>query len=617
MPFLPGEILSKRYRILYPLSEGRAGAVYRAWDMTDGRDVAVKEYLDPELELQAEFRAEVRRLSGLKHPQLPELLDHFALEGSGQYLISGYVDGVDLQSLLNQYGPLPSDLIVSWLQAACVPLAYLHEKKQLHLNVKPANIRLTPQNDIFLVDTGLPGLGISKGDGYSPPEQQSQTAVTSQSDIYSLGATLYALLTGQTPPDALRRESGLATLRPAREVNPDVEPYLSVVASRAMDLRPDVRHETAVEFAHALERPASRPANLASPELRRSEPAYPPPPRPVRHRPTRRQIEQRTIFGLLALLLVTIGVGIGAVWGSQRQDLLPGGSEASATATFESQIIAAVTAISTMDPTSTPTPTPTPTPMPFTDDLTGARMIFIQGGIFRMGFDDGELDERPSHVVRLDSYYIDETEVTNEAYGLCVEEGVCRPPINRGATYYQDYFDSSTYSDYPVIFVTWYDADRFCNWRGGRLPTEAEWERAAGFDLETMTKLRYPWGDFFDGNLLNYCDENCPRADRDTRFNDGFRDTAPVGNYLDGRSRAGLFDMAGNVMEWVGDWYDRRYYQNSGEINPMGPLEGDFKVIRGGSWLSSPSGVTVTARNHYDPSVARANLGFRCALPAP
>jgi formylglycine-generating enzyme required for sulfatase activity len=75
--------------------------------------------------------------------------------------------------------------------------------------------------------------------------------------------------------------------------------------------------------------------------------------------------------------------------------------------------------------------------------------------------------------------------------------------------------------------------------------------------------------------------------------------------------------MAGNVMEWVGDWYDRRYYQNSGEINPMGPLEGDFKVIRGGSWLSSPSGVTVTARNHYDPTVARANLGFRCALPAP
>jgi serine/threonine protein kinase len=115
MPFLPGEILNKRYRILFPLSEGRAGAVYRAWDVADGRDVAVKEYLDPELELQREFRAEARRLSGLSHPQLPAVLDHFALEGSGQYLISAYVDGIDLQTLLNQYGPLPSDLIVAWL----------------------------------------------------------------------------------------------------------------------------------------------------------------------------------------------------------------------------------------------------------------------------------------------------------------------------------------------------------------------------------------------------------------------------------------------------------------------------------------------------------------------
>jgi len=618
MPFLPGEILNKRYRLLYPLSEGRAGAVYRAWDLKDNRDTAVKEYLDPELELQQEFRAEARRLGGLNHPQLPTVLDHFVLEGSGQYLISSYVDGIDLQTLVSQYGPLPSDLIIAWLQAACVPLTYLHDKKQLHLNIKPANIRLTPQNEIFLVDTGLPGLGISQGNsGYSPPEQQTQTAVTVQSDIYSLGATLYTLLTGQAPPDALRRESGLATLRPAREVNPDVEPYLSVVASRAMDLRPDVRHETAAEFAQSLERPVSRPVTLPAAGPRRTEPAYPPPPRPVRPRVTRRQIEQRTIFGLLALLILTVGLGLGVVWGSQRQDLLPGGSEAAATATFQSQIIAAVTAITTLSPTPPPTETPRPTPMPLVDDLTGARMIFVPGGIFRMGYDDSELDERPSHVVRLDSYYIDETEVTNEAYGRCVDDGTCRPPINRGATYYADYFGNPVYGDYPVIFVSWYDADRFCRWRGARLPSEAEWERAAGFDPETLTKFRYPWGDFFDGNLLNYCDSNCPRADRDTQFDDGFRDTAPVGSYVDGRSPVGLFDMAGNVMEWVGDWYDRRYYASSSEVNPMGPLEGQFKVIRGGSWLSAPDAVTVTRRNSFDPTVARANLGFRCALPAP
>jgi formylglycine-generating enzyme required for sulfatase activity len=520
--------------------------------------------------------------------------------------------------LLDQYGPLPSDLIIAWLQAACIPLGYLHEKKRLHLNVKPANIRITPQNEVFLVDTGLPGLGISQGSGgYNPPEQQTQTGVSTRSDIYSLGATLYALLTGAAPPDALRRESGLATLRPAREVNPDIEPYLSVVASRAMDLRPDVRHETAVEFAQALERPSGRTANMSAAAPRRAGPSYPPPPRPVRPRSTRKQIEQRTIFGLLLLLILTLGMGIGALWGSQRQDLLPGGSEAAATATFESQIIAAVTAITTLTPTPIPTETPRPTPVPFVDELTGARMIFMPGGIFRMGYDDGEFDERPSHVVRLDSYYIDETEVTNEAYGRCVAAGECRPPVNQNATYYPDYFGNLVYDDYPVIFVSWYDADRFCRWRGARLPTEAEWERAASFDPDTMTKRRYPWGDEFDGSALNYCDSNCPRADRDGRYNDGFRDTAPVGSYVDGRSPIGLFDMAGNVMEWVGDWYDRRYYQNSSEVNPMGPLEGQFKSIRGGSWLSGPEGLTVTRRYHYDPTVARANLGFRCALPAP
>jgi len=260
MPLLPGEILNKRYRIVNLLGEGPYGAVYRAWDLTDQIDVAVKEYLDPSGETQRLFRAEAGRLSDLSHPQLPAVKDYFYFEDTGQYLISQYIDGIELQSLLDQYGPLPSDLIVGWLQAACRPLAYSHGKNQLHLNIKPANIRLTPTGDVFLVDTGLPGLGISLGaSGYAAPEQQTREKVTVASDIYSLGATLYTLLTTKVPPDALHRQSGLEDLVPAREVNPDVEPYLSVVAARAMDLRPEVRFESAEEFARALERPVGRP----------------------------------------------------------------------------------------------------------------------------------------------------------------------------------------------------------------------------------------------------------------------------------------------------------------------------------------------------------------------
>ncbi|MCA9921417.1 MAG: serine/threonine protein kinase, partial [Anaerolineales bacterium] len=281
MPILPGEILNKRYRIVSLMAEGAYGAVYHAWDMTAGREVAVKEYLDASIEIQKRFRQEARRLSDLSHPQLPDVLDHFALEGVGQYLVSEYVPGVDLQSVLERYGKLPSDLIVSWLQAICVPLSYLHKRGVLHLNLKPVNMRLTPTGEMFLVNVGLPGLGVRpRSSGYGSPEQQAQLDVGAAADIYSLGATLYVMLTGQIPPNALGRESGLSDLKPAREVDPDVEPYLSLVAGRAMTLRADARYESVADFARALERPFThQPVELN--DLRRNverETAVAPPP---------------------------------------------------------------------------------------------------------------------------------------------------------------------------------------------------------------------------------------------------------------------------------------------------------------------------------------------------
>jgi formylglycine-generating enzyme required for sulfatase activity len=614
MPLLPGEFLNKRYRIVSLLGRGDYGAVYRAWDVKDRRDVAVKEYLDPSVEAQKLFRAEARRLSRLDHPQLPAVLDHFALEEAGQYLVSHYVDGVDLQSLLDQYGPLPSDLIIGWLQAVCKPLAYLHQQKQLHLNVKPANIRQAPSGEVYLVDGGLPGLGIRPHtNGYGSPEQQAQTEVDAASDIYSLGATLYALLTGQVPPKALARESGLVDLKPAREVNPDVEPYLSLVAGRAMALRPDTRYESVEEFAQALARPGGRPAPEISPLRRTSDlqPAAPAAPRqPAR---ARRQMEQRTITALLTLLLLIIALGLGF----GRFNLgATNVNEIEATATIESAVIAALTAIAP-SPTPLPVPTepPTPTPEPFITE-TGARMLYMPGGIFSMGNDEGEADERPAHLINLDAYHIDETEVTNGQYALCVAAGACRPPASPNATYHPAYYGDPAFNDYPVIFVSWHDADAFCQWRGARLPSEAEWEKAASFDPNLEIKLRYPWGDAFEGTRLNFCDATCSQAQRNTEYDDGHRDTAPVGSYPDGRSPIGLYDMAGNVMEWVSDWHNHRYYQEATDTNPLGPSEGEFKVIRGGSWLSDLEEVGVTVRSSYDPLVARANLGFRCAMPA-
>jgi formylglycine-generating enzyme required for sulfatase activity len=244
-------------------------------------------------------------------------------------------------------------------------------------------------------------------------------------------------------------------------------------------------------------------------------------------------------------------------------------------------------------------------------------MIYVPSGIFRMGDNDGESDESPSHIVKLDPYFIDETEVTNGQYAYCVDEGVCSPPSRPGATFHRAYFGDPAFDDFPVIFVNWFDARDYCAWRGARLPSEAEWERAASYDPVQAIKYRYPWGDVFDGNLANFCDTNCPQSDKNIEFDDEHNDTAPAASFPDGVSPFGLYDMAGNVMEWVSDWYDPRYYEESTDTNPLGPLEGEFKSLRGGSWLSSAKEVRTSGRSSYLPSVSRAVLGFRCAMTAP
>ncbi|MBW7959326.1 MAG: SUMF1/EgtB/PvdO family nonheme iron enzyme [Candidatus Promineofilum sp.] len=618
MPLLPGERLHNRYRIVSLLAHGAYGAVYRAWDITDRRDVAIKEYLDPSVEIQKRFRAEARRLAALSHPQIPQVLDHFALD-NGQYLVSDYIDGIDLQSLLDQYGPLPSDLIVPWLQAATVPLTYLHGQGRLHLNIKPANIRLTPAGEVYLVDSGLPGLGVRPNTtGYGSPEQQAQAEAGPTADVYSLGATLYTLLTGVVPPNPLSRETGLADLVPAREVNSDIEPYLSIVAGRAMSLRADTRYDTAEAFGRALERPAGRPApavsslRRAGPEPNLTAPAAAPP--RVATKP-RRRLELRTAIGMAGALLIVLVI-LGSYYLNNLERPVVQGPEA--TATLQSAVIAALTQLApTPSPTPEPTIPPTPSPVPLITE-TGSRMIYVPGGTFYIGDDASEKnDEKPARRITLDSFYIDETEVTNGAYAQCVDAGACPRPARAGATYYQSYYGNPDFDDYPVINVSWYNADAFCKWRGARLPSEAEWEYAASFDPMEGAKYKFPWGDIFDGNQLNFCDVNCQREDRGFEWDDGFRDTAPVASYPGGRSPAGAYDMLGNVMEWVGDWYDFRAYRDITDTNPRGPIEGDFKSLRGGSWFTPPNSLGNTVRGNLDPTVAQSTLGFRCAMLPP
>lgn len=195
-------------------------------------------------------------------------------------------------------------------------------------------------------------------------------------------------------------------------------------------------------------------------------------------------------------------------------------------------------------------------------------------------------DERPQHKIILDGFWIMQAEVTNAQYKRCIEAKVC---IGTDTNLWND----STYAQHPVVSITWEQAQKYANWVGGRLPTEAEWEHAC---RGTEGRI-YPWGNEApDADLLNYVGSKK-------------KDTTPVGSYPPGAN--GLYDMAGNVQEWTADWYDYYYNAPAPEHNPKGPNSGISKVVRGGSFASDDYDVRCSARFTIGPSTQSFPIGFR------
>jgi serine/threonine-protein kinase len=236
------------------------------------------------------------------------------------------------------------------------------------------------------------------------------------------------------------------------------------------------------------------------------------------------------------------------------------------------------------------------------------RMVYVPAGEFEMGGEGDASREQPVHTVALDAFWIDRTEVTNAQYRLCVEAGVCQAPPTCYPAELSPYADTSK-SEHPVVCVNWHSARAYCEWAAVRLPTEAEWEYAARGPKWNV----FPWGDEFDGTQVNYCDTSCGFAWADETFEDGYEDTAPVGSYPSGASWCGALDMAGNVSEWVADWYGSYYYERSPSENPTGPPSGSRRVERGGSWLDYSHSTRSAQRAWGVPSVEDEDLGFRCA----
>jgi formylglycine-generating enzyme required for sulfatase activity len=366
------------------------------------------------------------------------------------------------------------------------------------------------------------------------------------------------------------------------------------------------------------ERLAAQNAERITVEKPEVEPLAPEPAEPiVRKKPAEQAWNWERLrwpFAAVVLLALVIGLVV----------IRPGGDgKPTPTLTTSAPVVAAPPRTETPTVTVTPTtrPKPTATPKPPTATVTprpptptptalqpppsaslhdtwnrpadGMEMVYVPGGTFQMGSTEGGADEQPVHSVTLDSFWIDQTEVTNAQYARCVAEGICSPPARPSSATRDSYYGDSQYDDYPVMWVSWDDATTYCQWAGGRLPTEAEWEYAArGPDGHL-----YPWGnDPPDENLANY----------------GYsvRETTKVGSYPGGQSWVGAMDMAGNVFEWVKDWYGR--YPSEPQVNPTGPASGKYRVLRGGSWNLIEEYVRAAYRYYHVPAMSLVVIGFRC-----
>ncbi len=658
MPLATGQVLKDRYRIVRLLGQGGMGAVYKAWDLNMERPRALKENLDTSPEAQRQFKREAQILGDLTHPNLTKVIDHFTIPGQGQYLVMEFVEGEDLGEMLARLsGPLPLAQALGWIEQTCAALAYLHAQNPpvIHRDVKPANIKVTPQGKTLLVDFGIakvfdPQASTTMGakavtPGYSPMEQYGSGQHTGPAtDVYALGATLYALLSGQAPPAAPDRNLG-ATLPSLQDLNPAVSPGLEAAVLKALAMQPQDRFGSAIELAAAL-RPSPIPAlqsklppvHLAPSITPRAVPGAP-------YSAVAWQRLPRSSWILLAALILGIVyllIANASGWWpfasitseapttvtktttAPLAVLQPTLTVAAPTEAFQMATAAVHTADAllqtravtpaTVTPTIAPstalpvTKTPRPDQPPinailgytWTRPADTMRMVFIPTGEFLMGSKQGESgaydDEYPQHMVYLDAYWIDQIEVTNAQYSLCVMAGDCQRPSSTKSATRNSYYGNAKFANYPVIYVSWDDAQAYCAWAGGRLPSEAEWEKAA---RGTEGRI-YPWGNQTPNcNLANYI--RCAS------------DISPAGSLPGGASPYGLFDMAGNVYEWVADWYSETYYASSPASNPIGPPSGQTRVMRGGAWNYASRVVRVANRGGGVPVNRLSGVGFRCS----
>jgi serine/threonine-protein kinase len=527
------------------------------------------------------------------------------------------------------------------------------------------------------------GVGMIGTPHYMSPEQgRGDASVDGRSDLYALGVMLYEMVTGRVPFDA---DSAVGIVMQhindnvpsVTRSNGGLPVELDAVVRKALSKEPQDRYQTAHELIEAAAA-AFGAAVVSGPVMARA----PSQPKrlPVPTAPFADTLRQNgwpvvmlgsgavILVAALALWWMNIFIPARPTPSALAQATQTSAPIASGTlapqptveptrATQVQNTAALATPVTSPQPTLTATlgpPTPTPEPGSTVIASDSMVMIYIPAGEFLLGATDedrqaGEDEKQfppPQRRIYIDAYWIDQTEVTvgqfqefvtQANYVTAAEAGKGEGPnANPGGWVYSVEREPTfvitanwllpegpgtgpARPGHPAVQVSWFDAQAYCKWNGRRLPTEAEWDKAA----RGVEGVVYPWAQAFDGNAgwVNFCDANCAASWRDSNSDDGATRTSTVGRYPFGASPFGIFDMSGNVWEWVADWYDFRGYYQVPDANPTGPEQSvpveNLKTVRGGSWFDRAVDVRASVRNKFTPDTRNNIVGFRCASSTP
>jgi len=595
------------YEILGTLGRGGMGIVYRARHRLDAErrqqrgEVALK-VLAPEIArrpgYEARFLEEANLGIALRHPGIVRVLDTVQ-DGDALAVAMELVAGETLADRLDRAGPIPWARAMPGVQRFLDAVAFAHGAGVIHRDLKPDNVIVRPDGGWVVLDFGIArqegrdrhtatGTALGTLDYMAPEQHEDSSRVDVRADVYGLGMTLYHVLAGRLPWSDKAGMAEVITRKNKRSFGPPTAHYPAIprevarTVMAALAPRPDDRPSSVEEFASRLGLPLQERA-----ETMKLPPGWAPSRKPRRRRRSRMSM-------LLTLLVLAVLLGALGLWPGVE----PGGEPEVTPPTAD--VVEAVTSTSPA-PTSTPAPTPVATAEPAPAPPDGP-MVEVPAGPFWMGCSESdaycERDERPGRAVTLPTFWIERTEVTVEAYGACVAAGECGRPKSGSDAYNWGKRDRALH---PVNGVSWRDARTYCRWKGWRLPTEAEWEKAARGSEASV----FPWGDAPATCGLAVMDDGGDGCGRDT--------TWPVGSKRTGASPCGALDMAGNVWEWTADWYDDEYYSSGPVTDPKGPGRGETRVARGGSFDYYGRVVRAGNRHGAAPKTRLPDLGFRCA----